>query len=80
MPERETDLQREERERKNEGPIWAELELISRWLVVVAHDGDDLAKRMREREKENEGPIWWLLVMVMTGVVVAACGGAMKGQ
>ena len=41
MPERETDLQREERERKNEGPIWAELELISRWLVVVAHDVND---------------------------------------
>ena len=51
MPERETDLQREERERKNEGPIWAELELISRWLVVVAHDGEDLAKGMRERKK-----------------------------
>ena len=28
-------LQREERERKNEGPIWIELELISRWLVMV---------------------------------------------
>ena len=52
MPERETDLQREERERKNEGPIWAELELISRWLVVVAHDGEDLAKGMRERKKK----------------------------
>ena len=51
MPERETDLQREERERKNEGPIWAELELILRWLVVVAHDGEDLAKGMRERKK-----------------------------
>ena len=74
MPERETDLQREERERKNEGPIWAELKLISRWLVVVAHDGEDLAKGMRERkkmpereidlakggkrERKNEGPIW----------------------
>ena len=96
MPERETDLQREERERKNEGPIWAELELISRWLVVVAHDGEDLAKGMRERkkmpereidlakggkrERKNEGSIWWLLMMVTTGVVVVACGGAMKGQ
>ena len=48
--------------------------------MVVAHDGDDLAKRMRERERENEGPIWWLLVMVTTSVVVAACGEAMKGQ
>ena len=96
MPERETDLQREERERKNEGPIWAELELISRWLVVVAHDGEDLAKGMRERkkmpereidlakggkrERKNEGSIWWLLMLVTTGVVVVACGGAMKGQ
>ena len=36
--------QREEREKKktkNEGLIWTELELISRWLVVVARDGDD---------------------------------------
>ena len=48
--------------------------------MVVAHDGDDLAKRMRQRKRENEGPIWWLLVMVTTGVVVVACGGAMKGQ
>ena len=30
--------------------IWAELELISWWLVVVAHDGDNLAKGMRERK------------------------------
>ena len=28
--------------------------MISQWLVVVAHDGDDLAKGMRERERERE--------------------------
>ena len=27
--------------------------MISQWLVVVAHDGDDLAKGMRERERER---------------------------
>ena len=50
MLERETDLAKggkREREKKNKGPIWAELELISQWLMVVAHDGDDLAKGMR---------------------------------
>ena len=34
-------LNTEMRERKNEGPIWAKLELISRLLVVVARDGDN---------------------------------------
>ena len=71
---REKPICKGRKERKNEGPIWAELELISRWLVVVAHDGEDLAKGMRERkkmpereidlakggkrERKNEGPIW----------------------
>ena len=46
-------------EREKECPIWAEFELISRWLVVVAYNGDDLAKGMREREKRlREKSIW----------------------
>ena len=44
-PKKETDLakggKRERKKTKNEGLIWTELELISRWLVVVARDGDD---------------------------------------
>ena len=44
-PKRETNPakggKREKKKTKNEGLIWTELELISRWLVVVAHDGDD---------------------------------------
>ena len=41
-------------EREKEGPIWADFELISRWLVVVAYNGDDLAKGMRERNNAWE--------------------------
>ena len=62
MTERETDLvkggERErERERENKGSIWAELELISRWLVVVASNGDDWSGGdglWRSNERFNE--------------------------
>ena len=43
-PKREIDPTKggkREKKTKNEGLIWTELELISRWLVVVARDGDD---------------------------------------
>ena len=45
--ERETDLvkggerERERERERNKGSIWAELELISQWLMVVASNGDD---------------------------------------
>ena len=42
MPERETNLAKggkREREKKNEGPIWAELELISWWLLMMVTTG-----------------------------------------